>query len=251
MKKVLITLIGVTLICASVLVCGCSSDEKVGNLEFKANGEDFVRQGFISKDGWAITFDHVYITLSDITAYQTDPPYDSHDGGQISGETFIELSGVHTIDLAEGDENAEPIFVSKVSDVKIGHYNAISWKMDRAVSGPSNGYSLMMVGTAEKDGQTENFSIELDAICGYSCGEYVGDGRKGIVNEDGAADLEMTFHFDHLFGDAELAADDELNIGALGFESLFDMPEGGDSDMNMAELHLGHVGEGHCHCECE
>ena len=24
-----------------------------------ANGEDFVRQGFVSKDGWRISFDHV------------------------------------------------------------------------------------------------------------------------------------------------------------------------------------------------
>ena len=32
-----------------------------GTLAFVANGEDFVRQGFISKDGWAINFDQVLV----------------------------------------------------------------------------------------------------------------------------------------------------------------------------------------------
>ena len=123
--------------------------------------------------------------------------------------------------------------------------------MGRATSGPSAGYSLVMIGTAEKDGHVENFSIKLDTVCMYSCGEYVGDERKGILSEGSSTDLEMTFHFDHLFGDAKTPADDELNLGAPGFEALLAMPEGGGSDMDMAELHLGHVGEGHCHCECE
>lgn len=240
---------------ASCVLVGCSDsntdEEEVGTLQFKANGEDFVRQGFVSKDGWSITFDHVYITLSDITAYQTDPPYDAHVGGQIDGKVEAKLTGVHTVDLAEGNETAAPIFVGEISDAATGHYNTIFWKMDRATSGPSAGHSLMMIGTAEKDGQMENFSIKLDAVCGYSCGEYVGDERKGIISEGGTADLEMTFHFDHLFGDAQTPADDELNLGALGFEALLSMPEGGDPDMDMAELHLGHVGEGHCYCECE
>lgn len=252
-----LTILLIALIAALGCV-GCSGDDEgdtsgekqTGTLEFNANGEDFVREGFISKDGWSITFDHVYITLSDITAYQTDPPYDAHEGGQIDGNIQAKLEGVHTIDLAEGGGDAPPILVGTAA-VPAGHYNSIFWKMDRATSGPSVGYSLMMIGTAEKDGHVEDFSIKLDAVCAYSCGEYVGDERKGIVSEGGTADLEMTFHFDHLFGDAETPADDELNLGALGFEALFAMPEGGDPDMDMAELHLGHVGEGHCYCECE
>lgn len=230
---------------------GAADDEPTGTLQFRANGEDFVRQGFVSKDGWSISFDHVYITLSNITGYQADPPFDAHAGGRITGKSEARLEGAYTVDLAEGDEAAEPILVGEVADVPTGHYNAVSWKMDTAGSGPSAGHSLMMVGTAERDGTVEDFSIALDATCTYNCGEYVGDERKGIVSEGETADLEMTFHFDHLFGDAELPPDDELNLGALGFETLFAMPEGGDPDMNLAELHLGHVGEGHCYCECE
>ena len=86
-----------------------------------------------------------------------------------------------------------------------------------------------------------------------------------MVKEDGTADVEMTFHFDHIFGDAETHMDDELNVGAVGFEPFARIAEGGKLDMDMAGLQsklpakdyqmlvdilptLGHVGEGHCHC---
>jgi hypothetical protein len=257
MKKTAILLSVVLLISALAVTVGCSgsdSEGKVpatGTLQIYANGEDFVREGFVSKDGWSIIFDHVYITLSDITAYQTNPAYDAHSEEAIDGDVEITLSDIHTIDLAAGDENADPILVGTLNNVEAGHYNSIYWKMAQATSGPATGYSLVMIGTAEKGSETVDFSIKFDSVCEYSCGEYVGDERKGIVSEGGTADLEMTFHFDHLFGDIETPADDELNLGALGFEALLDMPEGGDPDMDMAEIHLGHVGEGHCFCECD
>ena len=256
MKKIslMVVCVMMALMCI-ITACSDSSDEEdsaaTGTIQFYANGEDFVRQGFVSKDGWNISFDHVYITLSNISAYQTDPPYDPHGGGEIKGGNVVKLTGIHTVDLAQGDENADPIFVGEVRGVEPGHYNAISWKMDKSTSGPSAGYALMMAGTAKKDDQIEDFSITIDALCDYSCGEFVGDERKGFVVANGTDDLEMTFHFDHLFGDADLPSDDGLNIGALGFEALFNLPQGGGPDLNMAEMHLGHVGEGHCHCECE
>lgn len=254
MAKKIILSFAVLLLLVSFAIAGCSDDdneEALGSLRFVANGEDFVREGFVSKDGWNITFDHVYITLSNVTAYQTEPPYDPHIGGLIDGKVEAGLQGTHTVDLAEGDEAADPITVGEETNVATGHYNAIYWKMDRATAGPSAGYSLVMTGTAEKNGLVEVFSIMVDDICEYSCGEYVGDERKGVVAKDGTSDLEMTFHFDHLFGDAGIPADDELNIGAYGFEALLAMSESDDPDMDMAEIHLGHVGEGHCHCECE
>ena len=122
--------------------------------------------------------------------------------------------------------------------------------MVKATSGPTAGYSLVIIGTAEKEGQSVDFTINVGEECGYRCGEYVGDERKGILEKGGTADLEMTFHFDHIFGDAETPLDDELNLAAVGFEPFADTAEGGKIDLNMTELHLGHVGEGHCHCEC-
>jgi hypothetical protein len=249
-----------------VLLAGCAPAAKKGTLQFDANGEDFVRQGFISKDGWAITFDHVYITLADITAYQSDPPYDPHAGSEVQAKVKVSLDGTHTVDLAEGGEDAPPISVGEVQDAAVGHYNAIHWKMARASGGSASGYSLVVVGKAEKDDQTVNFTIKVEQEYEYTCGEYVGDERKGILQEGGTADLEMTFHFDHIFGDAETPLDDELNVDALGFGPLAALTEGGALDADLAGLQaglsaddyqtvedilptLGHVGEGHCHCE--
>lgn len=237
-------------VCTMIIGCG-GGESAAGTLQFYANGEDFVRQGFVSKDGWSISFDHVYINLADINAYQTAPPYDPHSGDSINGEVTVSLDKAYTIDLAEGGEDALPIAVDEFADAPAGHYNAISWKLVKAVSGSAAGYSLVMTGTAEKEGRVVDFTISIDEECGYSCGEYVGDERKGIVADSGTADLEMTFHFDHIFGDAETPLDDDLNIGAVGFEPFADTVEGGQVDINMTELHLGHVGEGHCHCLCE
>ena len=247
MRKRMLVLPITVLFVISIMLIGCAG-AAVGTLQFDANGEDFVRQGFVSKDGWSINFDHVYITLADVTACQTDPPYDPHSSADMNCDVKISLDNVYTVDLAEGGDNAPPILVDEVADAPVGHYNAISWKMVKAPTGPAAGYSVVMIGTAEKDGQIVDFVINVEEECVYICGEYVGDERKGIVVDGGTADLDMTFHFDHIFGDAETPLDDALNLGALGFEPF---AEGGEVDLNMAELHLGHVGEGHCYCHCD
>jgi len=233
-----------------------------GMLAFRANGEDFVRQGFVSKDGWEISFDHLYVTLADVTAYQTDPPFDPESGSELQPVESVSIGETQTIDLAEGDESAEPILISEM-DAPAGRYNALSWEMVNAETGPAEGYTLVMVGTAMKDGQTVNFNIQMDEELEFVCGDFVGDERKGIVDADGAADVEATFHFDHIFGDAEAPMDDEINTGALGFEPLAAAAQDGTLDVNSAALQeqlseedyamltgilpsLGHVGEGHC-----
>ncbi len=243
----------VVLSAIGMMLASCGGEgAATGTLGLYANGEDFVRQGFVSKDGWNIIFDHVYVTLGEITAYQTDPPYDPHSGGGIDGDVRVGLAGLHTVDLAGGGEDAPPILVGEVQDAEAGHYNAISWEMTRASSGPASGYSLMMIGTGERNGEVTNFTITVEEEYRYSCGEYVGDERKGFVSEGETADLEMTFHFDHIFGDMETPQDDELNLSALGFQPFAAAAENGRAEANLADLgdlHLGHVGEGHCHCE--
>lgn len=241
-----------------------TTSEDTGTLGIRANGEDFVRQGFTSKDGWQINFDHVYVNLDQVTAYQTDPPFDpeSDQSIQPSVKTEVSLEGVKTIDLAQGDENAEPIVIGEVQ-APVGRYNALSWQMVKAPSGPAAGYPLVLQGTAAKGGQTVNFILKVEEEIGFTCGDFVGDERKGIVQAGQMADLEATFHFDHLFGDVETAADDALNIGALGFEPLAAIAQNGKLDADLATLKtqlspadynklveifpsVGHVGEGHC-----
>lgn len=232
-----------------------------GTLQFYANGEDFVRQGFVSKDGWAISFDHVYVTLADVTAYQADPPFDAQEGGEPQAAVLVPLDGSYTLDLAEGDETADPIMIA-TTDAPAGRYSALSWSMVTAADGPASGGVIVMEGAAEKEGETIPFSIKFGHEEQYHCGDYIGDERKGILEAGDTADLEATFHFDHVFGDGDLPADDELNAGALGFEPFAALTDGGSVDVDMEALeqsfspedteklmalHLAHVGEGHCH----
>jgi hypothetical protein len=170
------------------------------------------------------------------------------------------------VDLSEGDEQTEPLQVGEVQAAPSGHYNAISWKVVKAAAGETAGYSLVLIGTAAKDGETIAFHIKLDQEMKYTAGEFVGEERKGIVQPGEIADLEMTFHFDHLFGDGELPADDELNQGALGFQPFADLARSGELNIDMNGLQerlsagdyeklvqtllsIGHVGEGHARVE--
>lgn len=234
-----------------------------GTLTIHANGEDFVRQGFVTKDGWQISFDHVYVTLGAITAYQSDPPYDPQDpSAELKAVEQVSLDQPMTVDLAAGDETADLVKVSEIT-APAGRYNALSWQLVSAPAGPAAGYPLVLQGTATKDGQTLPFTLKLSQELAFTCGDFVGEERKGILAADGTADLEATFHFDHLFGDGSAPADDEINTGALGFDPIAALAQNGEvvadgealkADMEPAAYQkmqeilpsLGHVGEGHC-----
>lgn len=260
----------VILLVGSLALVGCtqpapSAPAEVGTLEFRANGEDFVRQGFVSKDGWAISFDRVVVTLGDLTAYQSDPPYDpdTSDAGVVLADApAVVLAGPVTVDLAAGDETADPVLVGSVS-APVGRYNALSWRMMPAGEGNPAGAVLVLDGTATKGGETVDFVLSLDDEITYMCGDFVGDARKGMVVADGTADVEATFHFDHLFGDAEAPADAYINTAALGFDPLAALASDGSLEIDQTELWaqfesedyallqaillgMGHTGEGHC-----
>jgi hypothetical protein len=239
-----------------------ATDQESGTLQIRANGEDFIRKGFVSKDGWQINFDRVYVTLSDVTAYQSDPPFDPESGKTLEAKEKVSLDQTQTVDLAQGDENAEPILVGEVK-APAGRYNALSWQMVPAQTGEASGYPLYLSGKATKEGKNVDFILKIKPEMAFTCGDFVGEQRKGILQAGSTSDLEATFHFDHLFGDAETAPDDELNQGALGFEPFATLAKDGkleaDTTMlkeNLSEADykklmeilpsLGHVGEGHC-----
>ncbi|MEL6813393.1 MAG: DUF4382 domain-containing protein [Cyanobacteria bacterium J06598_3] len=239
------------------------TDSSPGKLVITANGEDFVRQGFVSKDGWQVDFDSVYVTLADLKAYQTDPPFEPEKQAQPTPQQTVEVSEPITVDLAAGDEDAEPIVVTEIDDAPGGRYNALSWTMVPPTDGPAAGYPLMLVGTATKDTESIDFQLQMDENLGFVCGDFIGDTRKGLLTGGQTADVEATFHFDHLFGDGEAPADDEINTGALGFEPIAALAENGEVSLTSSDLEqnlnkedyktlqtllpsLGHVGEGHC-----
>lgn len=241
----------------------CTTQKKTGTLALVANGEDFIRQGFVSKDGWQINFDHAYVTLAQVNAYQTEPPFDA--SGEISlkpKQTVSLLDKATTIDLAEGGEDAEPILVTE-TDAPVGTYNALGWQLISAPEGSTQNNSIVLAGTASKDNQAINFVISFDRELKYTCGEYVGENRKGIVQVGNITQVETTFHFDHIFGDYFAPTEDTLNQSAIGFEPLATLAQNGQLNANQARLKqkldsedyqrlekaisgLGHVGEGHC-----
>ena len=135
------------LVTAVLLLAGCQA---TGTIDVKANGEDFVRNGFVSKDGWDIQFFNLFVNVADITIYQTEPPYDASTGVAPVSEESTNFAGAISVDLAEGDENADPILAVQLGDVAAGHYNAIGWQMVNADEGLINGFSLQLVGSAEK-----------------------------------------------------------------------------------------------------
>ena len=109
-----------------------------GTLQIRANGEDFVRQGFASKDGWQLDFEHIFVNFADITAYQSDPPFDPDVGEEPQANIAMLIEGVVTVDLAEGDQNAEPVTLVELQ-VPAGRYNALSWSMVQTESGAAGG----------------------------------------------------------------------------------------------------------------
>jgi hypothetical protein len=123
-----------------------------------------------------------------------------------------------------------------------------------------------MEGTATKGGKVIEFKINVESGYKYICGEYVGDERKGFLEEGDTTDLELTFHFDHIFGDGSIPMEDELNQHAPGFEPFANSAQNGSLESDLSGLQksfqpeqfqvlvdilptLGHTGEGHCRSE--
>ena len=240
---------------------------EVGNLTLVANGEDFVRQGFVSRDGWQISFDHLYVNVGEATAMATESSFEPQKDDtkeSIEYESKVEfLDAPKVTDLAAGEANAEPIVVAS-AEVNPGLYNALAWEITTAdIDSPIAGKTMNLIGQATKDGETVDFDLSFDRPTEYICGEFVGDRRLGIVETDSPGTVEMTFHFDHLFGDFDTPPEDALNQGALGFEPIAQLASNNTVKLNDGELAnqlapddyqslqaalvgLGHVGEGHC-----
>jgi hypothetical protein len=249
MKKVIFF----TLISVSVSVLILSSCTKTpqgtGTIIFTANGEDFVREGFVSRDGWAISFDKVYVNIVDPTAYN------SKDGLKSI------LKNAYFVDLAAGDAKAEPIVVGQNEKVLHGNYQSLKFSIKKAASGEYKDSSIIMIGTAKKAGKSVNFTIRLDEELDFDGKEgFVGDEVKGVLAENGKTSVEMTFHFDHIFGDKEAGAGDHINTGSVGFDFFNAHAKDGKVDVTQVMLKnspaygtlikaistLGHLGEGHC-----
>jgi len=254
-----------------MVVAGCNAQGSgAGTLQFYASGGDPVRVGMVSKDGWKMVFNHMFITVTDVTGYQSQPPYDPiYARDLIRYEKAAILPGPTTVDIAQNDPDGDgAVLVGEIADAEPGKYNAISWQMTPAAEGEYAGYALVLVGRALKDTETIDFTLKFDQVGGYLCGEYFRHGqgaaeKRGILEGGEIADLEMTFALDVLFGDGAQPAASILNRSALGFDPLAAMADDGILDVDTQELagalsadlgqqleaaiaELGMVGDGRC-----
>lgn len=238
-----------------------------GTLTLVANGEDFVRQGFVSKDGWSINFDNLYVNVGEAIAYAAESnfePQKNDTKDSIEYEQKVEfLDRAEVTDLAAGEADADPVAVAE-TNVSPGFYNALAWEVTTADADSAiAGKTMNLIGQATKDGETIDFNLSFNQPTTYVCGEFVGDLRQGIVEADTPGTVEMTFHFDHLFGDLDTPPEDALNQDALGFEPIASLASNATVELNDEDLAeglspedyqklseaiagLGHVGEGHC-----
>lgn len=227
-----------------------SCNRESGTLEFRANGEEFVRDGFTTKDGWAITFDEVLVNVSNPTAYNA-----------ATNLKPVVLEGSHLIDLTGGSREDPSVFAGQVEKVQPGNYQSLHFTLKQLESGEHSGASIILQGKASQNDQTIPFLIRLNEELTYDGKEgFVGDSIKGLLDTKGTCDVEMTFHFDHIFGDFEAAADEHVNDGTPGFNLFLEFAKAGRIEVSQEELKtspnypsllksfesLGHLGEGHC-----
>jgi hypothetical protein len=242
---------------------GQGPDTGAGTLTVRANGEDFVLKGLTTKDGWILDFDHVYLSFGEVKAYQMESAFDpASDGAMPEAIVKTAIPGTTVVDLTAIGNGEQTVLVGEVT-APAGQFNALSWQMPPATTGPAQGYSILIKGTASKDKETIAFRVGVQEPLGFVCGDFVGDGRKGILAPGGTADLEATFHLDHLFGEGGKSADDDINRESLGFAPLAALAQNNSVDVSSQDLkeklseadyqrflqilsNLGHVGEGHC-----
>jgi hypothetical protein len=232
----------------TLLIISCS--EKTGNLLFTANGEEFVVDGMISREGWEIQFENVLVNIISPEAYNPEKP-----------ELKAVLEGSHLVDLKRGTSNRPVVSVGIVPDAETGNYQSLKFSIKQMDSGKYAGYSIVLKGIAEKENVRIPFLIKLNEELTFDGREgYVGDSIKGILHSGKTADVEMTLHFDHLFGNIKMGADDHVNSRSPGFEFFLPYIKENKIDVDQNQMtgnrhfekliqgieSLGHLGEGHC-----
>ncbi len=226
-----------------------SANEKglCGEIYFTVNGEDFVRNGFTGKDGWNLLFDHLYVNIVNPSAYS-------------SRDSLLSvLEGDFFVDLAETRAGIQEIGFNK--NVPPGNYQSLKFHIKRLKKGKYRGYSIVMIGSASKEGRIIPFEIKLDEeMCFDGKEGYVGEELKGLLLPRGKTRVEMTFHFDHVFGDMESSPEDHVNRDSVGFGFFCKYINNGKLAVSQKEISkdqnypmliksiwsTGHLGEGHC-----
>lgn len=229
-----------------IMLFSCKNKQILSNrsMIFKANGEEFIRKGFIDKNNWHLTFTDVFVNLTNINAVSE------------SGKK-IELHGNFWINLLDGSDDL--IEIAKVTNVNPGNYKDLQFSVSPQNNKCPN-CSMLIKGTATKDNKKVKFTIKInESILWDAPDGYVGKTIKGIVTNKKDGEEEISFHFDHLFGDVTASKDDHVNTNSVGFDYFMQYEKNNSIDISQDALikdkeyeklikaiwSLGHSGEGH------
>ena len=153
--------------------------------------------------------------------------------------------------------------MATLNKVPVTEYRRLKWSLKRLADGQDKGYSLILKGKAVKGGKTIDFTIKFTEEVSWDAKEgYSGDIIKGIVKEGKTGEVEMTFHFDHIFGDGTSEMTTSVNKNAVGFGIFAKLAKNGAVSVDQSALKaklsdavykklvvafqgLGHSGEGH------
>ena len=238
-------------------LAGCSDDDPTenpvqptGTLELFANGEDFIRQPFVSKDGWEIAFTGFYVNIHGPTAVQgvveeeepnmqVQVAYGSSSEGRLqpahaghpvtgisAGGDHVALDGDYLVDLHQSPEapSEERTLVGTISrkdafdnPVLTGNYNTIN-------------FSLKPV---------EFSGGQYDGTCPAMTDEDCEEAAQGMVADEMAYTIRMT---------GTATCDDAQVCGAeetVGFDILL-LPvlDGNPDESGLAWSSCAWVGEG-------
>lgn len=194
-----------SLFCALlVALAACGGDEAsgTGELIIMAYAEEFVEEGTVTDDGWALTFDGLGVRFEEITL-----------GGLTINPDFI-------IELAEPSGGTGHSLVS-----------------ERAFAGTFEGASYVISevrirGSATKEGQTKTFDWTFEERTRYFDCE-----NETVIPKGGKGMLELTIHADHFFFDSLVGSDPQVL-----FQALADADTGEGNNITPTHLAAADIG---------
>jgi hypothetical protein len=222
-----------TIACACVSGLGCtSSDGTNGTLTVRASGEDAAREGFpvgegdaeiAFVDGWTVRFDHVLVSIADFSLRIRGGDDAGLDADPVVADLHLGNAELWAFDgvPARRWDRVGFRYVPARAGVRAANdvgASALAAMID-------NGYSLLVSGTAEKDGREVDFEYGFDFEVAHTrCVNALDDTDGLVVPAGAAAEAEITVHLDHLFFDTYASEDAELRFDPMAAVAPDDGP---------------------------
>jgi len=218
-----------TAVCTLLLLVStaCEEDEPgQGTLTLTVWGEEYIEQGIPAAafaDGFGVTFDKFLVAVSQIeVAVDQDSPAFTDATARVWDLTQTGPFAIASKEIDEGTYNHTAYTIAPAAAGAIAG-NATDEDVQAMITG---GYSLYAAGSATNDVVTKTFSWGFDTAAVYDPCHSV-----GILENGGAATVQLTIHGDHLFYD-----DATHDQAVLRFNDIALADTDGDGDVAQTEL---------------